>query len=51
MKTITMRIPAVEAAMLIELQKTNKSFRDLQKLLLDLIWEEYSKTAQGRRIT
>jgi hypothetical protein len=34
--------------MLVELQKTNKSFRDLQKLLLDLIWEEYSKTSQGR---
>ena len=48
MKTITMRIPAVEAAMLVEVQKTNKSFRDLQKLLLDLIREEYSKTAQGR---
>ena len=51
MKTITMRIPSVEAAMLIELQKTNKSFRDLQKLLLDLIREEYSKTSQGRRTT
>ena len=48
MKTITMRIPAVEAAMLVELQKINKSFRDLQKLLLDLIREEYSKTSQGR---
>lgn len=48
MKNITLRIPPVEAAMLIELQKTNKSFRDLQALLLDLIREEYSKTAQGR---
>ena len=48
MKTITMRIPAVKAAMLIELQKTNKSFRDLQALLLDLIREEYSTTSQGR---
>ena len=48
MKTLTIRIPAVEAAMLVELQKTNKSFRDLQKLLLDLIREEYSKTVQGR---
>jgi len=47
-KTLTIRIPAVEAAMLVELQKTNKSFRDLQALLLGLIRQEYCKTAQGR---
>jgi hypothetical protein len=41
MKTITLRIPSVEAAMLVEVQKTNKSFRDLQGLLLGLIREEY----------
>ncbi|QNJ26880.1 hypothetical protein SynSYN20_02564 [Synechococcus sp. SYN20] len=48
MKTMTLRIPAVEEAMLVELQKTNKSFRDMQTLLLDLIRQKYSKTAQGR---
>jgi len=30
MKTITLRIPDVEAAMLVEVQKRNKSFRDLR---------------------
>jgi hypothetical protein len=43
MKTLTLRIPDVEAAMLVEVQKTNKSFRDLQALLLGLIREEYGK--------
>ncbi len=43
MKTLTIRIPDVEAAMLLEVQKTNKSFRDLQGLLLGLIREEYGK--------
>jgi hypothetical protein len=42
-KTLTIRIPDVEAAMLLEVQKTNKSFRDLQGLLLGLIREEYGK--------
>ena len=43
MKTLTIRIPDVEAAMLVEVQKRNKSFRDLQALLLSLIREEYGK--------
>ena len=43
MKTITLRIPDVEAAMLVEEQKGNKSFRDLQGLMLGLIREEYGK--------
>jgi hypothetical protein len=51
MKTLTIRIPAVEAAMLAEVQKSNKSFRDLQALLLGLIRQEYSKTPQSRRTT
>jgi hypothetical protein len=33
-KTITIRLPAVEAAMLLEVQKTNKEYKDLQVLLL-----------------
>ena len=40
MKTITLRIPPVEAAMLQELQKTHKQFRNLEALVLGLIWEE-----------
>jgi hypothetical protein len=45
-KTLTLRIPPVEAAMLVELQKTNKSFRDLQGLLLGLIRQEYGKKSE-----
>jgi hypothetical protein len=43
MKTLTIRIPDVEAAMLMEVHKSNKPFRDLQALLLDLIRQEYEK--------
>jgi hypothetical protein len=48
MKTLTLRIPDVEAAMLVEVQKTNKAFRDLQALLLGLIRQEYQKTPAGK---
>ena len=48
MKTITLRIPPVEAAMLQELQKTHKQFRNLEALVLGLIREVYEKT-NGRR--
>ena len=43
MKTITLRIPSVEAAMLQDLQKTHKQFRNLETLLLGLIRQEYGK--------
>jgi hypothetical protein len=43
MKNITLRIPAVEAAMLQELQKTHKQFSNLEALVLGLIREEYGK--------
>ncbi len=43
MKTITIRLPDVEAAMLVEVQKRNKDFRDLQGFLLQIIRREYSK--------
>jgi len=43
MKTIALRIPAVEAAMLQELQKTHKQFRNLEALVMGLIREEYGK--------
>ena len=34
MKTITIRLPDVEAAMLVEVQKSNKELKDLQQLLI-----------------
>ena len=43
MKTITLRIHSVEAAMLQDLQKTHKAFRNLEMLMLGLIREEYGK--------
>ena len=48
MKTITIRLPDVEAAMLLEVQKVNKAYRDLQGLLLSQIQQEYAKTPKGR---
>lgn len=43
MKTITIRLPDVEAAMLTDLQKRNKAFKDLQLLLIQQIRQEYQK--------
>lgn len=34
MKTITIRLPDVEPAMLVEMQKINIAFKDLQGLLI-----------------
>lgn len=48
MKTITLRIPSVEAAMLQDLQKTHKQFRNLEALVLGLIRQEYQKTPAGK---
>ena len=47
MKTIAIRLPDVEAAMLVELQKRNKAFKDLQQLLIQQIRQEYQKTSGG----
>ncbi len=44
MKTIIVRLPDVEAAMLAEIQKSNKEFRRVDVLLLSLIKKEYEKT-------
>jgi len=46
MKTITLRIPPVEAAMLQELQKTRRQFRNLEALVLGLIREVYGKEGE-----
>ena len=48
MKTIIIRLPDVEAAMLVEVQKVNKAYRDLQGLLLNQIRQEYANTPKGR---
>ena len=48
MKTIAIRLPDVEAAMLVEVQKVNRAYRDLQGLLVGQIQQEYAKTSQGR---
>ena len=47
MKTITIRLPDVEAAMLVELQKRNKNLRDLQLLVVQKILLEYKKMDRG----
>jgi hypothetical protein len=47
-KTITIRLPDVEAAMLLEVQKVNKAYRDLQGLLTYQIQQQYSKTPAAR---
>ena len=41
MKTITIRLPDVEAAMLVEVQKKNIRFKDIQLLLRQLIQDAY----------
>ena len=48
MKIITIRLPDVEAAMLVEVEKVNRAYRDLQGLLISQIQQEYAKTAKGR---
>ena len=48
MKTITIRLPDVEAAMLVEVQKRNKAFKDLQQLLIQYIHQEYAKPPTGK---
>ena len=48
MKTIRIHIHPVEEAMLVEVQKSNKRYRDIESLLLGLIRDEYAKTPKGR---
>ena len=49
MKTLTIRLPDVETAMLTEVQKRNKAFKDLQQILLQQIRQEYQKTSGSGR--
>ena len=43
MKTITIRLPDVEEAMLVELQKKKKVFTDMQAMIVMLIRKEHEK--------
>ena len=43
MKTITIRLPDAEAAMLVELQKRNKAFANIQVAFAGWIKDEYKK--------
>ena len=45
MKTITVRLPDVEAAMLVEVQKRNKAIKYTKQLLIQQIRQEYKKTS------
>jgi len=44
-KTITIRLPDVEAAMLAEVQRRNKAFRDLRALLISVIQKEHQRAS------
>ena len=46
MKTITIRLPDVEAAMLVEVQKFNKAYRDLLANISAVVREEYYKSTR-----
>ena len=46
MKTIAIRLPDVEAAMLVEVQKVDKVYRDLQDMVLKQIRREHEKISR-----
>jgi len=48
MKTIRIHLHPVEEAMLVEVQKRNKRYRDIEFLLLGLIRDEYAKTQKAK---
>jgi len=48
-KTSTIRLPDVEAAMLLEVQKRNKTFVELDALLARLISAEFCKQ-KGKKL-
>lgn len=43
MKIITIKLTSVEAAMLVELQKVEKEYGDISKLIKNLIRTKYEK--------
>lgn len=48
MKVITIRLTDVEAAMVIEVQKFNRAYRDLQALMSRQIRQEYIRCSEDR---
>ena len=48
MKTIIIRLPDVEAAMLVEVLKVNKAYRDLQSIPINQVHTKYTKMLKGR---
>ena len=50
MKTITIRLADIEAAMLVEVQKVNRTYRDLQGLFVCQIQQEYAKIVKGKAL-
>jgi hypothetical protein len=47
-KTITIRLPDVEAAMLVEVQMKNKNFRDIEKMVSEQIRNEFANLFHRR---
>ena len=41
MQTLNIRIPQLEMEMLVQIQKKNQKFKDLPKILIDQIRNEY----------
>lgn len=48
MKIITIRLPHVEAAMLLEVQKRNKSFRDISSFLSHQVRQDYERMSRDK---
>ena len=48
MKAITIRLPNVETAMLVEVQEVNRVYRVLQSIVLSQTKQEYLKFSNGR---
>mgnify|MGYP006292441105 CR=1 FL=1 len=48
MKTIRIYLDSVEEAMLLEVQKINRDFRDLKVIVANQIRQEYEKISKGR---
>jgi len=49
MMTITFRLPDVEAAMLAEVRKKITKLRALERLILDIIRDEYPRLSKNER--
>lgn len=49
MKTIIIRLPDVEAAMLVELGKANKNFKGLSHMLAEMLRAAYTEMRKVKR--